>query len=471
MKRCDVLPLAALAVTLSGSAALAAPEPALVRLTAYGSGRYMDHGGGNKSTVWALDTAPRDRDANNDALVMNGPDIWHLVDWNGGRLLSGDDVSLATKATKEPYYLRSTSCAAAAKPHTQKRATVASGLGSNEVFTIHRVTQGSACNRATFPVVCFPVLSVAEAGTPIDNGSPVALETPQGCFLYESESGAVLGDREEVTALAPAPVWRLWYKVIPRSDDDFPGHWDTCFGGMGAGCWVNNPLTSSVRTEASGDGFRTFKRIDVSVGSLTHDNCCIRNPLGKNCGGVFGGTQTANDGSQPGKGVMSVFDGGEIWQGTRCEWEWQRAVDSLVLGNTWSREFGGYYSDATRACPGCKVKGELAWGLSGDQLFRRTTSRQAWLYNDFTFKKWISGLPDSHYPDGSNEVDNTESIRAPIGTHIYPNGIYSDESILGDFCSRRTAYWDVWTSAWVCAEIECASGIAYWDFWSGWTCE
>jgi hypothetical protein len=469
--------LAVILVT-AGAAAQAAPEPALVRLTALGSGHYMDHGGGNRSAVYAQSGTPIDRDANNDAILTDGPDIWHLVDWDGGTLLSGDQVSFATEAAKEPYYMRSTSCGAGAKPHTQKRATMSSGLGTNDIFRIHAVSQGLVCN-PRFPGSCVPTLSLAAAGTPIRNGSTVAIETPQGCFLYESDSTEVLGDRTVVSSLAPRPAWRIWYKVVPRDDDDFPGHADLCFGGMGAGCWTNPSLwpfsgTGTWRTEASGDGFETFKRIDVSVGSIAHDNCCLRNPLGKVCGGVFSGAQVTSAGVTPPRGIMSVsvLAGGEVWQGTRCEWEWQRAIDNGVLLATWTREFGGYYSDATRACPGCRTKDALAWGLTSERLFKSSTMRQAWLAKDFGWKKWTSDLPAGHYPDGTNEVDNTEVISAPVGTHIYPNGVYPDESILGDFCSTRTAYWDVWTSAWVCAEIQCGSGIAYWDVWTlSWRCE
>jgi hypothetical protein len=463
-----------LGVGAATASAAPAPEPALVRLTAFGTGHYMDHGGGNGSTVYATSSTPLDRDANNNALVTNGPDMWHLVDWNGGRLLSGDQVSFATQAAKEPYYLRSTSCAAAAKPHTQKRATISSGLTANDVFKIHGVSGRYTCTIRA-PFVCLWTLSIEEAGTPIENGGAVAIETPQGCFLYESDTTAVLGDRG-FTSLAPQPAWRLWYKVIPRSDDDFPGHADACFGGVGAGCWTNPSLwpfsgTGTWRTAANGDGFDTFKKIDVSVGSIAHDNCCLRNPVGKACGGVFSGAQQTADGTSPAKGVMSLAVD-EVWQGSRCEWEWQRAVDSTVLLATWTREFGGYFSNTASACPGCKVKGEQAWGLSSDRLFRSSTTRQAWLLNDGTWKKWISGMPSGHYADGTNEVGNTEVISAPTGTHIYPNGIYSDERILGDFCSNGTAYWDVWTTAWVCAEIQCASGIAYWDVWSwSWKCE
>jgi hypothetical protein len=468
--------LSALVVGLVAPAfAQAAPEPPVVRLTSWSSGRYMDHGGGNKTAVYATSSTPVDQASNGDALVTNGPDMWHLVDWNGGRLLSGDQVSFATQAVKEPYYLRSTSCAAGTRPHTQKRATMSSGLGGNDTFTIHAVSLRLSCSTRP-PFSCLLMLSLAEEDTPIENGAAVAIETPQGCFLYEGDSTAVLGDRTTLSSLAPQPVWRLWFKVIPRDDDDFPGHADACFGGVGAGCWTNPswPLSGmgTWRTRTSGNGHESFKTIDVSVGSVTHDNCCVRNPLGKNCGGVFSGAQTTSDGTAPPKGVMAVFAPlGEVWQGTRCEWEWQRAVDGTALLTVWSHEFGPYFSDATRACPGCKVKGEQAWGLSGDRLFRSSTSRQALLFNQFTWRTWISGMPNTHYADGTNEVDNTEVLRAPTGTHIYPNGIYSDESILGDFCSNGTAYWDVWTSAWVCAEIQCGSGIAYWAPFIGWTCE
>ncbi|MFM2416406.1 MAG: hypothetical protein RL385_1129 [Pseudomonadota bacterium] len=466
-----------LSVTLH---ARAAPQPALVRFTNISTAHYANHGGGNLSSVTASATAPVEASTSNLPLVSEGPDMWRLVDWNGGLLMSGDSVSFAVRMENEPYYLRASSCDHGSMPHTKKRATVGSGLTNADVFTLHAVTLSILCSPSVGgqPFACSLVPNLAPAGTVIGNGTTFAIETQQGCFLYETGAETLMSDGT-LAARGLRAVWNLWYKVVPRSDDDFPGHADTCFGGVGEACWNNPSLwylsgTNVWRTEAADDdgGKHTFKRIDVSVGSISHDNCCLRNPTGKVCGGVFTGTTEMKNGTRPGRGVMAVsaLRGGEVWQGTRCEWEWQRALDGTSLFNTWTHEFGPYYSDDTHACPGCLTAGERAWGLNSDRLFRRTTSRQALLLNG-TWKRWIADMP-SHYPGGSNEVDNTTALSAPAVTHIYPNGFYSREDVLGDFCSKRTAYWDAWSTAWVCAEIECTSGVAHWDvFGSRWACD
>lgn len=456
----------------------AAPEPALVRFTNLSTGHYLSHDGGNLPSVKASSQTPSDRDSNDHPYIDAAPDMWRLVDWNAGALVSGDSVSFAVRAQKEPFYLRATSCNAGSRPNTQRRATMSSGLTSTEIFTIHAIRMQPSCvfqplTKTPGPCILTPTL--APAGTPITNESQVAIRTAQSCYLAENPDKMLVSDQVSITAISRASLWNLWYKVIPRSDDDFVGHVDNCFGGVGAGCWNNPtlwPFTGSGTwsTTASGDGNNTYKTIDVSVGSIAHDNCCVRNPTGKVCGGVFSGDQETSSGVHPPKGVMAVLavTEGEVWQGTRCEWEWQRAIDGTSLFNTWTHRFGPYYSDENRACPGCRSAGEQAWGLSSDRLFKRTTNRRAWLLNQNTWKRWIDDISSS-YPDGSNEVDVTSALRAPPGTHIYPAGVYSNESILGDFCSTQTAHWDI-STAWVCADAACPSHIQKLGL-LGWECE
>ena len=94
----------------------------------------------------------------------------------------------------------------------------------------------------------------------------------------------------------------------------FAGRYEYCFGGVGPQCGgaPGAPNTWS----ASNNGYMMF----VSVGSILHDNCCLRNPAGKWCGG------TGVDGRNP---------AGEGNHNGTCVREWDKAWFNTLQARQW----------------------------------------------------------------------------------------------------------------------------------------
>ena len=95
----------------------------------------------------------------------------------------------------------------------------------------------------------------------------------------------------------------------------FAGRYEYCFGGVGPQCAGAPGAPNTLN--ASGTGY-TMK---VSVGSILHDNCCLRNPAGKWCGG------TGVDGRTP---------AGEGNHNGQCVSEWDKAWWNTIDGRQWT---------------------------------------------------------------------------------------------------------------------------------------
>lgn len=407
----------------SGSPSLGAPEALPTRITTWNGNWYLKAWGEWNNDVYADTQWPGEGD--------ESWETWNLVDWNGGLLRNGDSVSLATKQEKEPWYLRAQNggCTAGAKADTRGHATIDWGIGARETWTIIKVAK--------------PTNS---AGDVIRNGDAVAFRSVNGCFL-DFIGGTSSKVRVDRTTLDDHTTWRYWQKLLPSETDDFPGHADWCFGGEGAGCW-NNPDyndDSDWAYTSTLEGVGSIKTIAVEAGSIAHDNCCRRRPLGKACGGVFTGNEYAPIvGKRPGKGTMAlaIF---EVWAHDWCESEWQKAIDDHLGGKRWTKTFGPYVSK--NACPNCQTRGKDGWGYPSDQLFKRATPRDTWMPH--LSRTW-PGYWGNPY-DGFNETTY----------HLFPGSGLSEPTSLMAPGGQKIAAGD---------EDFCQSGSAH-HSWFDWWCD
>lgn len=100
------------------------------------------------------------------------------------------------------------------------------------------------------------------------------------------------------------------------------GQPERCFGGIGPGCG-GAPLAG---VEAQPNG---TTRAHVAVGSILHDNCCVRHPDGFMCGG-----------SQNNFADLAQLVG--VNDGLVCAKEWRKAVYNNRDNRKWLFDFGPY---------------------------------------------------------------------------------------------------------------------------------
>lgn len=124
------------------------------------------------------------------------------------------------------------------------------------------------------------------------------------------------------------------------------GHLEKCFPAVGNACsgksdtytaeegfiWIG-PFKMKGGCSAEFDGAK--KNCWVVPGSIKHDNCCLRNPLGKRCGGTFT--------SGPYAGQKASAPKGREWEdgpnNGKCASEWDDATSDVLLGRAWMAEF------------------------------------------------------------------------------------------------------------------------------------
>lgn len=418
-------------------------DPQAVRLSTYGekrNGTYTGVDNNGQSIGWGfLVTKNRDWDAEvrvNSQTPGTGNDslaTWYLVDWNGGNLKDMDTVSFATRSEKYPWYLTSTwqSVPAQILSATRSASSPSISIGATETFIIVKDRARSSA-----------------ADDIIRNGDAIALQN-LGAWVSWSPS-ALISDAAVGAGYngvrRNTETWRIWFKIRPQEGGDFPGNPNWCFGGVGAGCW-NNPFTGGGNWSWSCTNgvCANYKRIFVNPGSIGHDNCCLRQPLGKNCAGVFQGGETTNVGgvfsgiARRGQtSALALFQ--EEWLGSFCSREWDKAFYGMAQGQKWLKTFGPYYGrnydgSTYGACPNCTAVGWEAWGLSGDVLSKAPTNRRF----EWWFDTWPIYAVDNPYA-GQAEVTRypvypaTETILAPRNTPI------ANATERG-FCQSNDAFW------------------------------
>lgn len=140
--------------------------------------------------------------------------------------------------------------------------------------------------------------------------------------LLVSAAGA-LGAQEEGPELDARgkprrPAAGAGYRPVSNNPTTgpFAGRYEYCFGGVGPQC-AGVPVLAPNILNASGTGY-TMK---VSVGSILHDNCCLRNPQGKWCGGP---------------GVNGSGKAEENNHNGQCVKEWDKAWWNAIDGRQWT---------------------------------------------------------------------------------------------------------------------------------------
>jgi len=335
-------------------------------------------------------------------------------------------------------------CTLGAGITTSTRARVNSGITPRSHFTIKKVANSSSNN-----------------DTLIRNGDTVRLISFENRYISWSEptNGASLTARYNGSP-RNTESFRIWFKVIPNEGGDFPGSAEVCQDGRGDGCW-NNPFfddTWSNSYPSAGRGI-SYKKVATGPASIAHDNCCLRNPRGRACGGVFTGAEDGRGwlGSvgRPGRGVIpSIFiNGTEVWDNSNaCNNEWDKNLSDVAYNfthvlvpetrgvNYWPVIFGPFTSTIETACPNCPIVGPEIWGTKSEPTQKVSTNRTT-RFAGIGASLWppynVPGNPYS--PTQSNEVSthfirDNGSLYAPTGTIMF-----SDEERL--FCASGTGFW------------------------------
>jgi hypothetical protein len=153
------------------------------------------------------------------------------------------------------------------------------------------------------------------------------------------------------------------------------GQSERCFGGIGPGC-AGAPLAG---VENRPDGItRTY----VAVGSILHDNCCLRNPDGFMCGG------SQNNFADPGQ-LFGMNDD------LVCAKEWRKAVYNNRDNRKWLFDFGPYSDGDLSDRYGDDIT------LTGGRQTRMANSRGQFIYT---------------YDGG--ETPSSRRLCAPTGTNL-----------------------------------------------------
>jgi len=101
------------------------------------------------------------------------------------------------------------------------------------------------------------------------------------------ENGAYVGIVRHTNARVWGDVFHATFDVSDPGECGPPGYQlDFCFGAIGPNCaeGIESFGGLFIRSDRAWDGMR---RMDVSLGSMTHDTCCSRAPRGVWCQGAF----------------------------------------------------------------------------------------------------------------------------------------------------------------------------------------
>ena len=169
-----------------------------------------------------------------------------------------------------------------------------------------------------------------------------------------------------------------------------------CFGGVGAMC-EGAPKAHAGRRQSDGK-----QRLYVSVGSIAHDNCCLKYPDGVSCKG----TNSNNE-----------------W-GVPCKAEWEKALRNTYQGRQWRVTFG-----EPPYVPPYSIT-----NYTDDLTFAPAPNRQLGLPIADTFSPPV---PNSKNDSISvlQETVSTHRLAAPSGTRLDWYDV--------EFCQSKQATYDV----------------------------
>jgi hypothetical protein len=235
--------------------------------------------------------------------------IWDCVNDPSQTFYQSNDNTLRIGSANSPY------CVAAFD--TVKRGT---RIGVWQCVPGHP-TQKLGWNRDLFflgssPKLCLGVQNASpNRGTPIIGWECTDSGNDNQAWVASLPGGAPPAAPPQPTAIA---------KTAKNGWSQMGNQWERCFGAVGPGC-DGAPGADVVK---NADGSITAY---VAVGSILHDNCCLRNgPGGVWCGGVL-------------KGV--AYDEASLAQRLvgHCSQEWSKAVYNVRDRRVWRVIFPAYH--------------------------------------------------------------------------------------------------------------------------------
>jgi hypothetical protein len=177
---------------------------------------------------------------------------------------------------------------------------------------------------------------------------------------------------------------------------------ERCFGAIGNGC----DGAPQAPTQRLSDG---RIKAQIAVGSILHDNCCVRNPDGMMCGG-------ASNNIVAGDQLAGMADH------QACAKEWRKAVYNTLNNRSWVGYFGPYSNN------------DLSHSIGND--LRQTAGRTT---------KMADRSGNFIYTYKGGETVETQYLCAPSGTDL-------DQDDVQFCCSKRfkqTGYmWPAMVGAW-----------------------
>ncbi len=144
---------------------------------------------------------------------------------------------------------------------------------------------------------------------------------PEGVNINTPGNVKVITEYGEATASLISPAQKVLYNANGAKENCFPGVGKGCEGAGGDFQKVLASIGTQIGCENPGsDGSRVCW---ISTGSIRHDNCCVRHPSGRQCGGPGKDGKPAEDNNHDGN----------------CDTEWMEAVWDTFWRKAWRTTF------------------------------------------------------------------------------------------------------------------------------------
>ncbi|MBI5299738.1 MAG: IPT/TIG domain-containing protein, partial [Deltaproteobacteria bacterium] len=181
----------------------------------------------------------------------------------------------------------------------------------------------------------------------IDGTTKIVVTTPQGSAVWENYV---------LFKTKPPPEWKPSPPPVAEKPKVTPppqeitrnalGDPELCFGAVGKGCGGFDDLKEGEKKETHPLWFTAgcsvevggMRRCWVVPGSIKHDNCCVKHPSGKQCGGPGRNPFNRNE---PDKDWITgqINKAGEFNHDNNCVQEWDDAVWDVKNGRGWEVDF------------------------------------------------------------------------------------------------------------------------------------